>query len=108
MVAAVPFTLAAALWLFLEHADRSSWASREGPYFAVLGGIYLYGSIFALRGQLSLRQLVALGLVLNVVGAFIWVPALRGRDGWAVGYPGVMLAGLWVVALYQAFRDEWR
>ena len=105
IVAAIPFTLLAALWLFLEHALPGSPGTDTGPVFALCGGTFIYGSIFALRGQLPLALLVLVGLVLNVTGAFVWIPALSYRSGSFIGFVGLALAGLWIMSIHEAYRE---
>ena len=108
IIAAIPFTLMAALWMFLEHALPGSPGTDRGWVFALCGGFYIYGSIHCLRGELPLSLFVFFGLILNVIGAIVWIPALGYRSGNGLGYIGASLALFWMKAIYEAYRDEAR
>ena len=103
---AVPFTLMAALWLILDRMLPGSPGTDKGWQFALCGGTFIYGSIFALRGELQLRPFVFIGLILNSIGAVVWVPALSYRSGDFIGYVGVALTALWCQAVYSVYRKE--
>ena len=57
ILASIPFCLAAVLLLFLDKAFKSGGSSGGSMVFVLCGGIYIFGSIHALRGQLPLRIL---------------------------------------------------
>lgn len=70
------------------------------------GGIYVYGSIYALRGHLPLSLLGFTGVMLNLIGAFAWVPLFRSSDGAAIGLAGLELTLAWIMAIFGEYRAE--
>lgn len=103
IIAAIPFTLMAALWLFL---DGGSSRAGNGWVFALCGGTFIYGSIFALRGELSLASLVLVGFFLNIIGAVVWMPAFSYHSGNSIGFIGVGLTAFWAKAIHSVYREE--
>ena len=103
IIAAIPFTVMAALWLFL---DGGSSRAGSGWVFALCGGTFIYGSIFALRGELPLSSLMLVGLILNIIGAVVWIPAFGYHSGNSLGFIGVGLAAFWAKAIHSAYREE--
>jgi hypothetical protein len=98
IASAIPFSVLSLLILIFGRAEPSIlWCS-----------IYIFGSISVLRGHLPLSYLVLSGLVLNLVGAVVWVPALFSRDGGIVSVPGMVLSLTWLFAIVAEFREERR
>jgi hypothetical protein len=108
IVAAIPFSLFAVLLLFLDRSLGSGGASFSPMSFVLCGGIYIYGSIYALRGDLPLPLLVFAGGILNFIGAFAWVPFFRFSDGALYGLVGLGLAVAWIFAIVEEYRAERR
>ena len=54
IIAAIPFSLLAVLLLFLDKAFRTGGSTGSSMVFVFCGGVYIYGSIYALRGHLPL------------------------------------------------------
>lgn len=74
--------------------------------FAFCGGVNIYGSIAALRGQLPLSALILVGLILNAIGAFVWLPSFRFSDGTFIGLVGLGLTLAWLFAVIDEYRNE--
>jgi hypothetical protein len=106
ILAAIPFTLLAPFLLFMEQAWRTGRGSSGPTVFALCGGAYIYGSIFALRGQLPLSSLVLVGIILNILGACVWMPAFQFSDGSFIGLIGVGLTISWLIVIVRQYRDE--
>lgn len=90
----------------LSRAYGGSGGGTASIVFVFCGGVYIYGSIYALGGHLPLSALVFTGLFLNGIGAFAWVPALRFRDGQIFGLVGIGLTLVWVVTIISEYRAE--
>jgi hypothetical protein len=106
IVAAIPFSLIAVLLLFLNKAFGSGGGTSSSMVFVFCGGIYIYGSIYALRGDLPLSLLVFAGAILNFIGAFVWVPSFRFSDGAVYGLMGLGLTLAWITAIIGEYRAE--
>ena len=102
----MPFSLLALLLMSVSRAFGSSSGGTTSIVFVFCGGIYIYGSIYALRGHLPLSALVVTGLVLNGIGAFAWAPALRFHDGVIFGLVGIGLTLVWMTAIISEYRAE--
>ncbi|MDZ4288175.1 MAG: hypothetical protein U0984_09460 [Prosthecobacter sp.] len=107
IIVAIPFTLLALLLVFLEMGmGRGSGIGAVGV-FVLCGGAYIYGSICALNGQLPLSALVWAGLLLNIVGAFAWMPMFGSKSGGQLfGFIGAGLVALWCKAIYDGYRES--
>ena len=108
ILAAIPFTLLASFVLFMEQAPTTGRGSSGSMVFGLCGGAYIYGSIFALRGQLPLSSLVLVGIILNIIGACVWLPAFQFSDGTFIGLIGVGLTLAWLVTIVREYRDDRR
>ena len=106
IIAAIPFSLLAVLLLFLDKAFRTGGSTASSMVFVFCGGVYIYGSIYALRGHLPLSLLVFCGAMLNLIGAFVWVPSFRFSDGAAIGLAGLGLTLAWIFAIVREYRAE--
>ena len=105
ILAAIPFSLIAGLWLFLDHG---SGRAGGGILFAACGGIFIFGSIFSLRRELPLQLLAFYGSLLCLIGSGAWVPELSKDPGSIIGYAGVILSLLWGIAIIAAYHEEAR
>lgn len=106
ILAAIPFSLLAILLLFMDKAFRTGGSTGNSMVFVFCGGIYIYGSIYALRGHLPLSLLVFAGCLLNLIGAFVWVPMFRFSDGAAFGLIGLGLTLAWIITIFREYRAE--
>jgi hypothetical protein len=100
---AIPFSLMAGLLLVLAFGFPDGHGSGNVGTLALCGGIFIYGSIFALKGQLPLGLLAITGLFLNGVGAIVWWRSFSFPAERWMGWVGIGLGGLWIVALSDAF-----
>ena len=107
ILTAIPFTLLIPLILFADQATRTNSRSSAGlVFFAFCGGIYIYGSIFALRERSSLSTLIASGVVLNLISACYWIPFCFSQELRIVGVIGAGLTFAWFITILCKFRAE--
>ena len=105
--AAIPFTLLIPLMLFADQATRTSSRLSAGLFFfALCGGIYIYGSIFALRERHSFPTLVANGAFLNIMAACYWIPFCFSQELRTIGVIGAGLTFAWFIAILGKYRAE--
>jgi hypothetical protein len=107
IIAAIPYTLLIPLILFVDQATAHNSRSSVGTVFAVFcAGIYIYGSIFTLRERYSLRALIVIGAILNLIATCYWMPFLFYQELRTVGVIGVGLTFAWLIAILGKYRTE--
>ena len=65
----------------------------------VAGWVYIVGSVIAFTRTFSRQLLPSIALILNAIGAYVWLPPIScpsiGGSGMLV-LPGLILTGLWI------------
>jgi hypothetical protein len=102
----IPFTLLALFMMIMDLAFASGSSSSGSLVFVLCGGVYIYGSIVALRGNLPLSSLVFVGTILNIIGACAWIPQARFSNGKLLGIIGAGLTLAWISTIIREYRDE--
>jgi len=71
-----------------------------GDFFLnmLCAGIYTIGSMFVIGGRFGISVMVALGIILNLIGAIYWVPALGSSEAY-FAVIGIVLTSLWVICI---------
>ena len=59
-------------------------------------GIYTIGSAIVIGDRFGIPVMLALGIILNILGAICWVPALGSSEAY-FAVIGIALTSLWVV-----------
>ena len=76
-------------------------SARESQAIALTmlcGGIYILGSLFAIGDRLNATAMAIAGLILNSVGAVVWVPTIGSSEG-QFAVIGMLLSLLWLVCI---------
>ena len=102
----IPFTLLALFLMTIDLAFASGSSSNGSLVFVLCGGVYIYGSIVALRGNLPLSSLVFVAIILNIIGACAWFPQARFLDGKLMGIIGAGLTLAWISTMIREYRYD--
>jgi hypothetical protein len=84
----------------------SNPVAGPGMTFFLCGGIYLYGSCAALRGELPLSALVLSGTVLNIFGIIAWIPYFLSPHSAWIAWTGIGLTLGWLVSIGEEYRAK--
>ncbi len=74
--------------------------------FGICGGIFIYGTIFALLYLTRLVALILFGLMLNVIGAIAWIPLLLSPHDYIAGMFGACLSFGWALTIIETLRHR--
>jgi hypothetical protein len=71
--------------------------------FVICGAIYIIGSLICFRVRRSGSAMLLPGIILNAVGAYVWVPGMAylNRGGWVVVMAGLALMGCWIALIFR-------
>jgi hypothetical protein len=75
--------------------------AREGQAIALTmlcGGIYIIGSLFAIGDRMNATAMAAAGVILNILGAAVWVPTIGSNEP-QFAVIGIFLSVLWLVCI---------
>lgn len=75
--------------------------AREGQAIVITmlcGGIYIFGSLFAIGDRLNSAAMAIVGLILNSVGAVVWVPTIGSHEPQFAVF-GILLSLFWLVCI---------
>jgi hypothetical protein len=61
-------------------------------------GIYTIGSVIVIGDRFSIPMMLTLGIILNILGAVFWFPALGSSEAY-FAVIGVALTSLWVICI---------
>lgn len=61
------------------------------------GGVYIVGSIIVIGDRFSVPVMIVSGIILNLVGAFYWAPALGSNEAY-FAVIGIALTSLWFIS----------
>ena len=104
---AILFTPLALLMGFLDcHFGSSGNTYYSVVNFGICGGVFIYGTIFALLYLPRLLLLILSGLVLNTIGAVAWIPLLLSPHDYIVGIFGACLSLGWVLTIVETLRHR--
>ena len=85
-----------------------AWAhnSRERSgiaTFVTCGAIYMIGSLISFRARTSGKAMLLPGIILNTIGAYVWVPGMSSLNGgsWVFFIPGFALLGCWIALIFR-------
>ena len=85
-----------------------AWAhnSREGggiATFVTCGAIYMIGSLICFRIRTSGKAMLLPGIILNAIGAYVWVPGMSSLNegSWVFFIPGLALLGCWIALIFR-------
>jgi hypothetical protein len=72
-------------------------------FTVVAGWVYIAGSIFAFSRALPRQLLLPVALILNAIGAYVWLPSrsLAGGSG-VMLLLGLMLIGVWIFFIVRS------
>jgi hypothetical protein len=101
-LAGIPFGLLSAFLLTWGMAWSNGSRDRESIInFVTCGKIYIIGSLICFRIRCSGRAILLLGIILNAIGAYIWVPGMSSLNGgsWFFLIPGLALLGCWMALM---------
>jgi hypothetical protein len=74
--------------------------------FGICGGVFIYGTIFALLYFTRLVALILSGLILNIIGTIAWLPLLLSRHDYIVGIFGACLSFGWALTIIETLRHR--
>jgi len=69
------------------------------------GGVYIVGSIIIIGDRFSIPVMVVSGIILNLMGAFYWTPALGSNEAY-FAVIGIVLTSLWFLCVALRITRE--
>ena len=103
---ALLFTPLALLMGFLDYHFGSSVHTYYSVVNGICGGIFIYGTIFALLYLQRLLALILSGLILNTIGTIAWLPLLLSPHDYIVGIFGACLSFGWALTIIETLRHR--
>lgn len=83
--------------------SHARWERGDMAIDLVCGWTYLIGSMVFFRVRVPYFWMVAAGVLLNAVGAWVWLPGWRYlmQGGWVMGLAGLGLLICWVTLVHR-------
>ena len=97
IVALIGFVILAGV-LFMLSGFLNPGEGQDLFLSMLCGGIYIIGSIIIIGDRFSIPVMVASGIILNLIGAFCWSPAIGSNEAY-FAMIGIVLTSLWVLCV---------